>query len=81
MTTLERLQQINVMITQHDVYQIIPISKTVNINWNRKNQKLIQKQYNKLNLLSRAEGATMFFIIEEAKESVLDFSKGTVKVV
>ena len=23
----------------------------------------------------------MFFIIEEAKESVLDFSKGTVKVV
>ena len=24
--------------------------------------------------------ATMFFIIEEAKETVLDFSKGTVKV-
>ena len=30
--------------------------------------------------LSRAEGATMFFIIEEAKEIVLDFSKGAVKV-
>ena len=30
--------------------------------------------------LNRAEGAAMFFIIEEAKETVLDFSKGTVKV-
>ena len=30
--------------------------------------------------LKRAEGATMFFIIEQAKATVLDFSKGTVKV-
>ena len=30
--------------------------------------------------LDKAEGSTMFFIIEEAKETVLDFSKGTVKV-
>ena len=30
--------------------------------------------------LNREEGATMFFIIEEVKETVLDFSKGTVKV-
>ena len=30
--------------------------------------------------LDRAEGSTMFFIIEEAKETVLDFSKGTVTV-
>ena len=30
--------------------------------------------------LDTAEGATMFFIIEEAKETVLDFSLGTVKV-
>ena len=29
--------------------------------------------------LGRAEGATMFFIIEEAKKTVLDFSEGTVK--
>ena len=29
--------------------------------------------------LDRAVGATMFFIIEEAKENVLDFSQGTVK--
>ena len=30
--------------------------------------------------LDRTEGSTMFFIIEEAKEAVLDFSKGRVKV-
>ena len=29
--------------------------------------------------INTAEGATMFFIIEEAKETVLDFSEGTVK--
>ena len=30
--------------------------------------------------LEQNNGATMFFIIEEAKEIVLDFSQGTVKV-
>ena len=30
--------------------------------------------------LERANGAKMFFIIEQAKETVLDFSQGTVKV-
>ena len=30
--------------------------------------------------LVRANGATMFFINEQAKETVLDFSQGTVKV-
>ena len=30
--------------------------------------------------LDRAEDTTMFFIIEEEKETVLDFSQGTVKV-
>ena len=30
--------------------------------------------------LDRAENTTMFFIIEKAKETVLDFSQGTVKV-
>ena len=29
--------------------------------------------------LDRAENTTMFFIIEEAKETVLDFSQGTAK--
>ena len=30
--------------------------------------------------LDRGENTTMFFIIEEAKETVLDFSQGIVKV-
>ena len=30
--------------------------------------------------LDRAENKTMFFIIEEAKETMLDFSQGAVKV-
>ena len=30
--------------------------------------------------LDRAGNTTMFFIIEETKETVLDFSQGTVKV-
>ena len=30
--------------------------------------------------LERVEGATMFFIIKQAKETFLDFPQGTVKV-
>ena len=30
--------------------------------------------------LDRAGNTTMFFIIEEAKETVLDFSQGTIKI-
>ena len=30
--------------------------------------------------LDKAEGATMFFVIEEAKETAMDFSRGMVKV-
>ena len=41
--------------------------------------KAIQ-QINFTGNLTRADGARMYFIIEEAKETVLDFSKGTVKV-
>ena len=41
--------------------------------------KAIQ-QINFTGNLGRAEGLTMFFIIEEAKETVLDVSKATVKV-
>ena len=40
--------------------------------------KAIQ-QINFTENLDRAEGSTMFFIIEEGKETLLDFSKGTVK--
>ena len=39
--------------------------------------KTIQ-QINFTGNLDRAEGAIMFFIIEEAKETILDISKGTV---
>ena len=39
--------------------------------------KAIQ-QINFTGNLDRAAGATMFFIIEEAKETVLDFAQGTV---
>ena len=41
--------------------------------------KAIQQIHFTGNLI-RAEGTRMYFIIEEAKETVLDFSKGTVKV-
>ena len=43
---------------------------------------LIRKQLN-INFtanLNRAEEANMFFILEEAKETVLDFSQGTLRV-
>ena len=38
------------------------------------------KQINFTTNLDRAENTTMFIIIEESKESVLDFSQGTVNV-
>ena len=43
---------------------------------------LIQKQYDQLIFLKILIGkkVSMFSITEEAKETVLDFSKGTVKV-
>ena len=46
-------------------------------------QKLDPKAIQQINVtgnLNSAEGATMFFIIEEAKETVLEFSKRTDKV-
>ena len=42
--------------------------------------KAIQ-QINFTENLDRDEGTTIFFITEEAKETVLDFSKGTVEVI
>ena len=44
---------------------------------------LIQEQLNKLILqqkLDRDGNTTMFFVIEEARKTVLDISQGTVKV-
>ena len=41
--------------------------------------KAIQ-QINFTENLDQEEGATIFFIIEKAKKTILDFSQGTVKV-
>ena len=38
------------------------------------------QQINFTGNLNRGQGATMFFIIEEAEGTVLGFSKGTVKL-
>ena len=38
------------------------------------------QQINFAGSLNRPESATIFFIIEKAKETILDFSHGTVKV-
>ena len=38
------------------------------------------QQINFIRNLDRDGNMTMFFIIEEAKETVLDFSQGTIKV-
>ena len=38
------------------------------------------QQINFTGNLTRAKGATMFFTIEEEKETILDFSTGIVKV-
>ena len=84
----ERLRRVKVMITQLGVDQSIPISKkqckliAVDLCKQQKlnaDSKAIQ-QINFTVDLDRAEGSTTFLIIEKAKETVLAFSKGTVKV-
>ena len=61
-----------------EYYNLIAIglSKQQNLN---ADPKPIQ-QINFTENLSGEEGATMFFIIEEVKETVLDFLKGTIEV-
>ena len=54
----------------------IDLSKQQKLN---ADPKAIQ-QINFAGNLTGGEGASMFFIIEEAKEKVLEFSKGTVRV-
>ena len=75
------------MITQLDVYQIILIQKyykllAIDLRKQQKQDadpKAIQ-QISFNGNLERAEVSTMLFIIEEAKERVLDFSNGKDKV-
>ena len=89
MIIFEKFQQVKEMTLQLAV-RLSLFQKIVQINWVlgidlSKQQKLDAdpkaiQQINFTGNLDRAEGSTMFFIIEEAKETVLDFSKGTVKV-
>ena len=76
------------MITQMVVFWTIDISenyyKVIAIDLGKQqaldaDPKPIQ-QINVTGNLSKPEGATMFFITEEAEETVLDFSQGTVQV-
>ena len=61
----------------------MPISKNTIINCNRFEQITKTRCWSKDNStgnLNKAEGATIFFIIKEAKKkTVLNLSKGTVK--
>ena len=70
MITLQRLQPVKMMITQQD------LSKQQKLDADR---KAIQ-QINFTGNLDWAEFSTMLFIIEDAKQIVSDFSKGTVRV-
>ena len=75
MITFEILQQSKKMI-------LLPQMVAINLN---KQQALDAgtKAKQKISFtenLYQAEGATMFFIIEEVKETVLDFSRAFVKV-
>ena len=83
MITLERLQQVKVMIRFFRLSLFQKYYKLIAIV--SKQQKLdadpnAMQQINFTGNLDRAGDSTMSFIIEEAKETVLDFSKGTVKV-
>ena len=89
MITLERFQQglgndytIGCLLDYpyfKDYCKLIPIdiSKQQTLD---ADPKAIQ-QINFTENLDRDEGTTIFFITEEAKETVLDFSKGTVEVI
>ena len=85
MKTLGRSQLVKEMIKQPVVYWIIPISEIIMRWWQQiidnKHLMLIWKQH-KISFTTNLDrdGNTTFFIIEEAKETLLDFSQGTVKV-
>ena len=92
MKVFKKLQQFNEMIIHLVVCRTIIISKNsykmVAINLSKQqaldaNPKAIQ-QINFTGNLNRGESVnnntTIFFITEEAKETILDFSQGTLKV-
>ena len=79
MKTSEKLLQVQELITQLVVcYKMmaVDLSKQQILDANpRKNQ-----QINFTENLDRASNTRIYFILEEAKETILDFSQGTVKV-
>ena len=85
MKTLEELPLVKGMITQLVVYQIFIFQKKLIVTDLSKQQaldahrKAIQ-QVNYTANLDRAGNKRIYLILEEAKETVLDFSQGTVKV-
>ena len=88
MKTLQKLLMVKEMITQLVVCKIILTLKTnykmIAIDLSKQqalddNPREIQ-QINVTANLDRAGNTTMFFIIEETKKTVSDFSQGTVKV-
>ena len=88
MTTFEKTLLVKVMIAQLVVCQILPIKKyykliAINLSNQQKldaDTKTIQ-QINFTQNLDRDDNTRIFCVIEEArKKTVLDFSKGTVKV-
>ena len=82
MIIFEKFQQLKEMITQLVVCCFKNYYKMIAIDLSKQqaldaNPKAIQQINFTGNL---EEPSTIFFIIEEAKETVLDFSQGTVKI-
>ena len=85
MKTLEELPLVKGMITQLVVYQIFIFQKKLIVTDLSKQQALDAhrkaiRQVNFTANLDRAGNKRIYFILEEAKETILDFSQGTVKV-
>ena len=80
MKILEKLLPVNEMINKYfnKYYKMIAIDLSKRQVFDA-DPRAIQ-QINFTANLDRAENTTMFFIIEEAKETVLDISQRTVKV-
>ena len=83
MIIFEKLHQIKEMITQLFVYQTIIISKTM-ISIDLSKQQVLDGDPNAIQQISftgnLAIQSTTYFINEEAKETVLDFSQKKIKV-
>ena len=94
MITFEKLQLVKEMIAQVAVFILLAdiyfkehykliatdLSKQQKLDANPKAIQLINFAGNLENNANLENNTTIFFIIEKAKETILDFSNGTVKV-